>query len=175
MKKLALAIAAAACSCSPYSISGATTPTMMAFGPSRAQEVGTVCVIRWSTWARAVTFVVHDNQTLVGATKGNSYFCYEAAPGEHNRERHVRLGRSSGAHVDLDRRGDAVLAVAGIANSFGSVTSRLVWIDQGTARELATGAEYRVLTDTPGHEQVPAGVPFAPAADQVAAGPRPMP
>ncbi len=175
MKKLALAIAAAACSCSPYSISGATTPTMMAFGPSRA-EVGTVCVIRSSTWARAVTFVVHDNQTLVGATKGNSYFCYEAAPGEHE--------IVSDTFDSADHPGRTSISIAAGTrywlsqdheNSFGSVTSRLVWIDEGTARELATGAEYRVLTDTPRHEQVPAGVPFAPAADQVAAGPRPMP
>jgi hypothetical protein len=172
MKRLALVAVVAACS--PYSISGGTTPAMMAFGPSRP-EVGTVCVIRSSVMARAVTFVVHDNGTLVGATKGDSYFCYEAAPGEH--------GIVSDTFDSTDHVGrTSISVVAGQRywlqqdheNSFGSITSKLAWLDESSARELASGTEYKVLVETPGHEQVPAAVPFAPAA-QVAAVPRPMP
>lgn len=170
-----LAVAAVLAGCSPYSISGGTTPAMLAFGPARA-DVGTVCVIRSSAFARAVTFVVHDNGTLVGATKGESYFCYEAAPGVHE--------IVSDTFDSTDHPGrTSISVVAGQRywlqqdhdNSFGSVTSKLVWVDENTARELASDADYKVLTETPGHEQVPAPVPFAPAADQVAAGPRPMP
>ena len=173
MKKLALVITMAACS--PYSISGGTTPTMTAFGAARP-EVGTVCVIRASTWARGVTFVVHDNGALVGATKGDSYFCYEAAPGEHE--------IVSDTFDSTDHPGRTSIAIAAgqrywlqqdHENTFGSVTSKLAWLDENAARELVSDAEYKVLTDTPGHEQVPAAVPFAPAADQLAAAPRPMP
>jgi hypothetical protein len=172
MKKLAVVIAMAACS--PYSISGSTTPSMLAFGPSRV-DVGTVCVIRASTWARGVTFVVHDNQTLVGATKGDSYFCYEAEPGEHEIVSDTfdsadHPGRTSIA-IEAGRR---YWLQQDHENTFGSVTSKLVWIDEGTARELVSDADYRVLTETPGHEDVPAPVPFAPAP-QLAAVPRPMP
>jgi hypothetical protein len=76
-------IVVALAACTPYSISGPTTPAMAAFGASRI-DVATVCVIRSSPWARAVTFIVHDGATLVGATKGDSYFCYEAEPGTHD-------------------------------------------------------------------------------------------
>lgn len=167
MSKLAGFVLVAA-ACSPYSISSATQPRMAAFGAARA-EVGTVCVIRSSTFAQAVTFVVHDNSTLVGATKGDSYFCYEAGVGAH--------AIVSDTFDGADHPGRATVAIeAGQRywlqqdheNNFGSVTSKLAWVDENTARELISGAEYRVLTDTPGHERVPEAVPFAPAADRVA-------
>lgn len=168
MSKLALGIAMAAAACSPYSISGSTTPAMPAFGPARV-DVGTVCVVRASTWARGVTFIVHDNSTLVGATKGDSYFCYEAEPGEHE--------IVSDTFDSADHPGRTSIAIArgqrywlqqDHENTFGSVTSKLVWIDEATARDLISDADYRVLTETPGHERVPAAVPFAPAASQAA-------
>jgi hypothetical protein len=176
MKKLALVIAVAAvAACSPYSISGGTTPRMQAFGPARA-DVGTVCVIRAATWARAVTFVVHDNQTLVGATKGDSYFCYEAAPGEHEIVSDTFDSTDHPGHTSIEiAAGPRYWLQQDHENTFGSVTSKLAWLDENAARELVTDADYKVLTETPGHEQPPAAVPFAPAADQLAAVPRPMP
>lgn len=150
--------------CSPYSISGPTTPPISAFGPTRA-DVGTVCVIRSSPWARAVTFIVHDNQTIVGATKGDSYFCYEAQPGEH-----VIV---SDTFDSTDHPGRTQLVVQPGArywllqdheNHFGSVTSKLEWLDPTRAQSLIEGCEYKVVTAVPGHEQVPPPVPYAPAA-----------
>jgi hypothetical protein len=160
-----LAVAALlAGACSPYSISGSTRPTLPAFGPARA-EVGTVCVIRSSMWAQAVTFIVHDNQRLVGATKGHSYFCYEAEPGVH--------AVVSDTFDSVDHPGRTQIVVAPGArywlfqdheNHFGSVTSKLEWIDESRAHELIEGCDYRVVTEVPGHEQVPPPVPYAPAA-----------
>jgi hypothetical protein len=69
-------------SCSPYAVGTAAAPPLTAFGPS-VDDVATICVILPSHWAHAVTFVVHDNEQLVGATKGESYFCYTAEPGSH--------------------------------------------------------------------------------------------
>ncbi len=160
MRTLALLALAA---CSPYSTSGSTTPAIPAFGPARP-DVATICVIRSSPYARAVTFIVHDNQTLVGATKGDSYFCYEAEPGDH-----VIV---SDTFDSVDNPGRTVVSVeAGErywlmqdhSNNFGSVTSKLAWIDGNAASQLIAGCEYRVVTAVPGHEQVPPPVPFAPA------------
>jgi hypothetical protein len=161
MRALAFALCAA---CSPYSISGPTTPSVAAFGPSRP-DAGTICVIRSSPWARLVTFVVHDNGKLVGATKGDSYFCYEAAPGEHlivsdtfdsvDVPDHTRIVVQPGARYWL--RQDH-------SNSFGSVTSKLAWMDAATASAVIGGCVYRVVTAAPGHEMLPPPVPFVPAS-----------
>jgi hypothetical protein len=161
MKALALALLTA---CSPYSISGPTTPSIAAFGGART-DVGTICIIRSSPWARAVTFVVHDNQTLVGATKGDSYFCYEAEPGQHV------IVSDTFDSTDKPGRTHAMIHPGGRywlrqdhSNNFGSVTSKLEWVDGVTAGALIAGCSYRVVTTVPGHEQVPPPVPFAPAA-----------
>jgi hypothetical protein len=165
MKTLAVLLLAA---CSPYSISGPTTPAITPLGPASA-DAATICVVRSSPWARAVTFVVHDNKTLVGATRGDSYFCYEAEPGEHvivsdtfdstDVPGHTRIVVDAGVRYWL--RQDH-------SSSFGSVTSRLAWIDPATADALIAGASHRRLTAVPGHEHVPPPVPFAPATRPLA-------
>ena len=149
--------------CTPYSLGGPTQPTLAAFGPARP-EVGTVCVIRSSQWAQAVTFIVHDNQRIVGATRGDSYFCYEAEPGPHT------IVSDTFDRVDQPGRTQIVIApgerywlLQDHTNTFGSVTSKLEWIDRERAQELIEGCDYRVLTAVPGHEQVPPPVPYAPA------------
>lgn len=149
--------------CSPYSLSGATTPTIAPFGGARI-DVGTICVIRSSPWAQAVPFIVHDNQALVGATMGHSYFCYEAAPGTHT--------IVSDTFDSTDHPGSTQMVVeAGTRywlrqdhdNSFGSVTSKLEWLDYAHAQEAIEGCDYRVITEVPGHEHVPPPVPYAPS------------
>lgn len=165
MRALAFVVLAA---CSPYSISGSTTPPIAPFGPSRA-DAGTICVVRSDAFARLVTFVVHDNQTLVGATKGQSYFCYEAEPGEHvivsdtfdstDVPDTTRIVVQSGARYWL--RQDH-------ANRFGSVRSILTWMDAGTATAALAGCSYRVVTAVPGHENVPPPVPYVHAMRPIA-------
>ncbi|HVK82658.1 MAG TPA: hypothetical protein VM513_01055 [Kofleriaceae bacterium] len=161
MRWLPCAVLLAACT--PYSISGPRAPAIAAFGPS-ASDVGTVCVIRSSSWSRAVTFIVHDIQQLVGATKGDSYFCYEAEPGDH-----VIV---SDTFDSVDHPGRITLHVEPGArywlqqdhqNNFGSVTSKLAWLDPVRAQELIAGCDYKVVTSAPGHEPLPPPVPFAPA------------
>lgn len=162
MKHFILAVLCAACS--PYSISGGVKAPIAPFGPVRT-DVATICVMRSTGTAKLVTFVVHDNQTLVGATKGDSYFCYEAEPGPH-----VIV---SDTFDSVDHPGKTMLtAVPGArywlrqdhVNSWGAVTSVLEWVDETTAASMFDGAEYRVLTDVPGHEHVPQPVPFAVAS-----------
>lgn len=162
MRLLASAIFVA--SCTPYSISGPTTPPVSAFGPART-DVGTVCVIRSSPWARAVTFIVHDNQQLVGATKGDSYFCYEAEPGQHVivSDTFDSTDHPGRTHLWVDP-GARYWLLQDHSNSFGSVTSKLEWIDISRAQQLIERCDYRVVTDVPGHEQAPPPIPYAPAA-----------
>lgn len=149
--------------CSSYSLRTPKTPPVAAFGPART-DVATVCVVRPSHWAVAVTFVVHDDGQLVGATRGESYFCYYAQPGAH------RILSSTGDPTDQD--GHAVLtAVAGrrywlhqdFDNVFGVIIDKLQWVDEARARELLDdgSCDYEVLDGVPGHEKLPSGVPVA--------------
>ena len=159
MKLLALTLVCAACS--PYSISGGVQAPIAATGTARP-DAGTVCVIRSSPWARAVTFVVHDNQTLVGATKGRSYFCYEAEVGPHTivSDTFDSTDHSGKIQIAIDP-GVRYWLLQDHENSFGSVTSKLAWIDEELAADLVKDCAYRVITETPGHEQLPPPVPYA--------------
>ena len=148
--------------CSPYSVA-TTTPPIAPFGPSPG-EAAQVCVVRPSAWAAGVTFVVHDNQQLVGATRGESYFCYIAAPGHHD--------IVSDTFDSSDTPGRASIELAPNQrywlyqdhdNNFGSITSKLSWIDEREAKEMVASCEYKVVTATPAHEPLPAPVPFVPA------------
>ena len=150
--------------CSPYSLTDLKAPPTRAFGPSARSDVGVVCVARPSHFALGVTFVVHDNKQLVGATRGESYFCYEAEAGEHF------LVSSTGDPIDSD--GTARLAVeAGrrywlhqdFDNVLGFVTAKLQWVDETRWRELVDDApcQYKVLSGVPGDEALPGDLPFA--------------
>src|SRR5215472_7310947 len=110
---LAIVTLLTATGCSAYSLASPQVPPIPAFGPVARTDVATVCVVRPSHFALAVTFVVHDNGQLVGATRGESYFCYEAEPGKH------RVESSTGD--PLDKAGSAVLAAE---------TGRRYWLHQ---------------------------------------------
>lgn len=157
-----LLLIAGLAACSPYAVH-ATTPPLAPFGPGPG-EAAQVCVVRPSAWAAGVTFVVHDNQQLVGATRGPSYFCYVAAPGRHE------IVSDTFDSTDTPGRASGVLApnqrywlYQDHDNNLGSITSKLAWIDERQARDMVSSCEYKVVTATPAHEQVPPAVPYAPA------------
>jgi len=150
--------------CSPYALGEPKTPPIAAFGPAPSAELGTICVIRPSRAAVAVTFAVHDNHQLVGGTKGPSYFCYEVEPGEH-----VLV---SDTFDTTDSAGEArIVTAAGTRywvhqdydNVLGSIHSKLSWIDEARARELIDGCDYVVITEVPGNERLPGDRPIAKA------------
>jgi hypothetical protein len=153
--------------CSSYTLREVDSPPLGAFGPSPRTDVATVCVIRPSHFALAVTFVVHDNGQLVGATRGESYFCYEAEPGQHD------IASSTGDPID--KPGSALLAAeAGhrywlhqdYDNVFGVIVDKLQWVDEVRARDLVRDGAcgYNVLEGVPGDEKLPANPAFARAA-----------
>ena len=161
----------AAHGCSPYSIGGPRPSAVPLSGPARA-EVATVCVIRSAVTAGGVTFVVHDNQQLVGATRGQSYFCYEAEPGMHELVSQTFDSTDTPGSLRLEVAAGTRYYVAQEHEGLASLTSVLVTIDPAVALERCGSCAHRALTDVPGHEQVPPPVPFAPAADLAATATR---
>jgi hypothetical protein len=145
--------------CSPYSLEAAKVPPVAAFGPAPRTDVATVCVIRPSHLAVAITFVVRDNEQLVGATRGESYFCYFAVPGPHD-------------IVSVDKTGRATLAAeAGqrywlhqdYDNIFGVIVDKLEWVTEQRARALYDEGvcDYKTIAGVPGDERLPGPVPLA--------------
>jgi hypothetical protein len=148
--------------CSAYSLAEPKAPPVAAFGPALRAETATVCVVRPSHFAVAVTFVVRDNGQLVGATRGESYFCYEAQPGRH------AIASSTGDPIDAD--GEAALnAEAGkrywlhqdYDDVLGRIVDRLAWIDETRARAMIDDCDYKTLSAVPGGEALPPPVPLA--------------
>jgi hypothetical protein len=148
--------------CSSYSLTRRLTPPVDALGPA-PRDFATVCVIRSSMAALSTTFVVHDDGQLVGATRGEGYFCYWAEPGPHrivsnanddsDEERVVTARVVAGRHYWL---------LQGHDTYFGST---LDWIAEDRARPLVEQCDYLELVDAPPDEMVPAGTPLALALD----------
>ncbi len=119
-----------------------------------------VCVVRTSILALAVPFPTHDDGVLVGATRGQSFFCYVAEPGEHE----IAIDADETEYAKLTARaGESYYLHEEVDNVFGWVKCRAVWIHAEEAKELVAGADHRVLVGVPGSEKLPPAVPFAPA------------
>lgn len=155
-----LAIASfAMAGCTSWKLDAPPAGTVM---PSGAIPSGyaRVCVVRTSVLALAVPFPTHDDGVLVGATRGPSFFCYLAAPGEHeiaidaDETEHARLTAQAGASYVLKEEVD---------NIFGYVKCRSIRIRAADAKDLFETVDYRVLVGVPGSERLPPAIPWAPA------------
>lgn len=89
--------AALTAACSAYKLATPDPPPIDALGEP-PYGLGQICVLRPHSFGALVTFVVHDNGALVGATRGPSYFCYYALPGRH----HLTSESGTTAAVDLE-------------------------------------------------------------------------
>jgi hypothetical protein len=144
--------------CSTYTLAQPTQAPISAFGPSPS-KAATVCVIRPSHWHLQTTFIVRDDGQLVGATQGESYFCYLAEPGPHRivatpsdaEEAATQInlralaGRRYWLHLDFDR----------------ALGTMLEAVDEPAAREMVESCDYKELVDAPGEEYIPESVPYA--------------
>jgi hypothetical protein len=154
MRKTLLAIAMLCASgCYSYQLRKPSPLPVEPFGlvPDDASEI---CVVRPHWIAAAVTAVVHDNQVLVGATRGPTYFCYFADPG-----RHVIVSRADGTQ-------EATLEAAPgrryylhqiVDNIAGWVRTRLAWVDEAEARPFVEKCGYRIIVAVPGDQKLPDG------------------
>ncbi len=140
--------------CYSYGLQKPDTPPVDAFGA--VGPTGRICVLRPHWNASAVTAVVHDNDALVGATRGPTYFCYAAQPG-----RHVITSKADTveqATLDVEA-GNRYFLHQIVDNVFGVVRTRLDWVDESEAARLIGECGYRVLTRVPGNERLPTAAP----------------
>ena len=144
--------------CGSYSLALPKSPPIDAFGAGPS-DAATVCVLRPSHWALRTTYVVHDDGQLVGATRGEGYFCYWAQPGPH------RIVSSPNESADdpavVTERfvaGHHYWLVQGYDDYFGT---RLEWIEEERARQLVNKCDYQELVEAPMDEVIPYGVPIA--------------
>lgn len=152
--------------CSPYRLGDAPVSPLAATQPFTAYIDGmaTVCVIRTSHLAQAVTFVVRDNDVLVGATRGPSYFCYRAQPGHHR----IAVDSDDGHQlfdVSLAERARYYLD-QGVQFNFGEVVPQGTWVDEATAAALIERSEHRTLQGAPASETLLTGTDVVGALPQ---------
>ena len=167
IKYFAAASALTLVACSPYAVTKSRTPKMNITGAARV-GVATVCIFRSARLAQAVSFVVHDNGVVVGATRGRSHFCYEAEPGNHT------IISSTHDAADTPARIDAHLAPMrywlrqDTSSNIGALTSVLTWVDEAAATAAASGTPYTQLAEVRPGETIPPPIPFAPALSDAA-------
>ncbi|MEZ4301017.1 MAG: hypothetical protein R3B70_39140 [Polyangiaceae bacterium] len=153
---MALALSAAACT--SYKLTEPTAP-IQPWSPGPG-GLATVCVVRTSVLALAVSFPVRDNGALVGATRGPTHFCYYAEPGEH--EITIEADSDETARLIAEPEGRYFLKLE-VDNIAGWVRARSVWITEDLAREDFDSSVYQVLAGVPGTEKLPGEAPVAPA------------
>ena len=125
--------------CVHYRIVTPQTPPVDAFADP-PYGLGQICLLRPHSLGALVTFVVHDNGMLVGATRGPGYFCYHVQPGLH------QITSDSGN----------VAAVSLAVNAGGRYylhqvvrigPDELTAIDEQQAMQLLPRCEYQILVD----------------------------
>ena len=153
-----LAVTAAACSA--YRISEPRAEVLHPFAPIPA-DFARVCIVRTSHLAQAVAFPTLDNGALVGATKGPTFFCYKAEPGEHT----LRIEADEPTVVNFHAEGGRSYYLHEKIPFLQFVMHcEAEFVSEATARDLVEESTYEVITQTPATEHPPDAVPFARAA-----------
>lgn len=164
--RVLLGLCAAAAACSPYTLGDPPANPDLTTRPFTPylDSVASVCVIRTSRLALAVTFAVHDNGVLVGATRGASWFCYRAQPGRH----HIVMTSDDGSQsydVELEALGRYYFD-QGLTYNFGVVIPHGSWIDEDAARPLLDRSRHRILQGAPASETILVGTDVVGAATE---------
>jgi len=142
-----------AAGCSSYELATPRPPPTDAFA-SPPSGLARVCVFRPHKLGFALTTPMRDNGRLVGATKGPAYFCYFAAPGNH--ELRVEVSDASPLRFSAEAGGRYF-----VHHEINVGSDALLFVDEREARALATRCEYQVVVGVPNDEQVPLSVPLA--------------
>lgn len=152
-------VALSAAACSAYRIAEPHGEVLHPFAPIPA-DFARVCMIRTSHLAQAVAFTTLDNGALVGATKGPTFFCYKAEPGEHT----LRIEADEPATVKLHAEGGKSYYLHEKVPFGFMLRCDPDWVSEPKARELVDDSTYEIITNTPASEHPPDPVPFARAA-----------
>ncbi|AKT40336.1 hypothetical protein [Chondromyces crocatus] len=155
----ALAVVGLTTGCSSWRLS---EPAQAPIAPMAAPPEGMakICVVRADEAAHEVTFPVHDNGVLVGATRGPGHFCYLAEPGHHV----VESAADEVATATIDAApGGRYTLLQEVEDRLGHVTCRASWVGEKEAREHVTATPYAQLVGVPSEEKLPEAVPRAAA------------
>lgn len=157
---LALTLAA----CSPYRLADPPQGPNAVARPftDYLDGMASVCVIRTAMLAMAVTFIVRDNDMLVGATRGPTWFCYRAEPGRHQ----IAIASEDGVQsfdVVLEPRARYYIDL-GLLYRLGFVVPQARWVDETRAAALLARSQHRVLEGAPAREALLIGTDVAAAA-----------
>jgi len=159
LRTTALLLLLASAGCTSWKLSPASAPRVYPTSPVPA-SAAKICVVRTAVIGFAVTFPTRDNGALVGATRGETYFCYLAEPGLHE----ITIEADEVEHAALSAEaGKSYFLKQEVDNIFGYVKCRAVWVGDAAAIGLFDAADHKVLTGVPGAERLPADPPFAPA------------
>jgi len=153
-----------AAACSAYRISEPRAEVLHPFAPI-PEDFARVCVIRTSALAQAIPFPTLDNGALVGATKGPTFFCYKAEPGEHT----LRIEADEPTTVRLHAEGGKSYYLHQKVPFAFVMRCDAEWVSEHKARDLVDDSTYEVITNTPASEHPPDAIPFAKAASRVKA------
>lgn len=119
-----------------------------------------VCVLRPETIAADTTMEVRDNGRVVGATRGATYFCYLAAPGEHQI---TSIDDDTGPTL-LHAAGGACYWIHQEVTTLGAdVHAHLDFLDEPAAHAMLERIDTRVLVSVRGHEDREDAMPIAAA------------
>lgn len=135
------AVGCVVCGCGAFAVSPAPMPDLPI--PESASKV---CVIRRGSEGSLNTYPVRDNAIVVGATVGESCFCYLAAVGHHDLE-----ARTDGFDtLALDAKaGKEYYVLQTTKVALGIVRSRLEIIDADAGKAALGKCQYSVLTQVP--------------------------
>lgn len=128
--------------------------------PAPPKGSAQVCVLRPDSLASDVTMEVRDNGRVVGATRGSSYFCYLAAPGEHqitsvdDDTGPTLLRASDGARYWIHQE---------VTSLAGDVHAHLDFVDEPTAHAMLERIDTKILVAVRGHEGREDAMPIAAA------------
>lgn len=103
---------------------------------------------------------VRDNGRVVGATRGSSYFCYLAAPGEHQI---TSVDDDTGPTLLRASEGARYWIHQEVTSLGGDVHAHLDFLDEPTAHAMLERIDTRVLVAVRGHEDREDAMPIAAA------------
>lgn len=150
-------VAVLAAGCSSYQVSQPKVAVLHPFAPI-PRDFARVCAIRTELYAAQLAFPTYDNDQLVGVTKGPTYFCYEAEPGDHV----VRIDSDPPFAIDLHAEAGKSYYIHQQVPVELVPRCMATMVDEARAKELVEASTYEITSIAHG-EAAPAPIPYAKA------------
>jgi hypothetical protein len=149
--------------CAGYRLTQPTSVSLDLTTPPPAGEAK-ICVMRPQSKVLSFTAAVRDNGNLVGATSGQSHFCYLAEPGEHLIT--TTVDRDTGEAQAVVAEGQSYYLEQLIDNGYMQMNIRQDWVAPEQAVADGRHSHYVVLAGVPRRQALPQIGMVAPAAPE---------